>query len=200
MGVAQKFHGPANLPLCDQGTDIGGGHGDAVQLHLVDDVASDAPLGAQLPESGRIALAPIAEVEVVAGHHMNNAQLLSEVLCDKIPPRHPHHPVKPADLHLLNAVTALHKSFPVRRGAEQRDLTAQDLRGRVLVEGERRRHGMFRLGNLGHPAQQRPVAEMNSVEEAQRDHPFCLLVQIKHLPDGNDGFSFISAPAARRNS
>ena len=67
MGMAQKVHGPLHLPLGDEGTDIGGGNGDALLLHLADNVAAHAQLLAGLLEPLGGSLAHIAEMEVVTG-------------------------------------------------------------------------------------------------------------------------------------
>lgn len=48
VGVAQKVHRPLHLPLGDQGADIGGGDGDALLLHLANDVAAHTQLLAGL--------------------------------------------------------------------------------------------------------------------------------------------------------
>lgn len=51
MGMPQELDRPLHLPLGDQGADVGGRDGDAVLLHLGDDVTSDAQLGALLLEA-----------------------------------------------------------------------------------------------------------------------------------------------------
>lgn len=58
VGMAQKFVGAFDLPLGDQGADIGGGDGDTVLLYAGDDVAADAQLLAGLFQQLGVALAP----------------------------------------------------------------------------------------------------------------------------------------------
>ena len=58
--MAQKFVGAFDLPLGDQGADIGGGDGDAVLLHAGDDVTADAQLLAGLFQQLGVAIALIA--------------------------------------------------------------------------------------------------------------------------------------------
>ena len=136
VGVAQELHRPVHLPLGNEGSDIGGGDGDVLQLHLADDVTADPQLGAGLLEPLGISLAHVAEVEVVSRHHMDHAQLLHQVLSDKIPPVHAHHAVKAGDDDLLNAVAGAHEPRPVLHRAEQGDHLAGDGGGGAAVEGE----------------------------------------------------------------
>ena len=75
VGVAQKLVGPLNFALGHQGADIGGGDGDALLLHLGDDVTADAQGLAGLLEPLGIALPFVAEVVVVTGHQMDRAQV-----------------------------------------------------------------------------------------------------------------------------
>lgn len=76
--MAQKFIGPFQLPLGHQGADVGGGDGDALLLHLGDDVAADPQLLAGVHQALGVALALIAEVIVVAGHQVDGPQVADQ--------------------------------------------------------------------------------------------------------------------------
>ena len=184
MGVAQKLHRPVHLPLGDQGADIGGGDGDPLPLDLADDVTADAQLCAHLLEALGVALAHIAEVEVVARHDVDHAQLPHQVLRNKILPIHAHHPVKAGDDDLLDVVAGAHQPDPVLHRAEERDVLAGDGRSGTAVEGESGGDGVQLPGALGHPLEQGPMPGVDAVKKAEGDDTFCFVQAVSLLCDG----------------
>ena len=177
VGVAQEPAGPFHLSLGQQGADIRGGDGKPVQLHLGDDVTADAQPGALLPQAHRVALPPVAEVEVVPRHQVDRAVLPDQEVLDKRLPGHLHHAaVKVGDDDLPDAVQAAHQLRPVGGRGDEGDVRpAQDHILRVLVKGHRRRDGLQLSGHLRHPPEQSGVAQMDPVEEAQGDNTLFLI-------------------------
>ena len=175
MGMPQELDRPLHLPLGDQGADVGGRDGDAVLLHLGDDVTSDAQLGALLLEAPGVALTHIAEVEVVAGHHMDRAQFFRQIPVHKVLPVHAHHAIKVGHHHLLDAVAAPHQPSPVLHRAEQGHCLARDGGGGAAVKGECGRHRIQLPGLVHHPAKQGPVPVVDSVKKAEGDHSSVLV-------------------------
>ena len=172
VGVTQKLVGPLHLPLGDEGADIGGGDGDAILLHLLDDVAAHAQLPALLLQALGIALAHVAKVEVVSGHHMDTAQLLLQIFRHKVLPVHLLHPIKGGHDDLFNAVIPAHQPHPVLHRAEQGDGLAGDGGGGAAVKSEGAGHGPQPVGRLGHRAEQGPVTLVYSVKKPQGNNTF----------------------------
>ena len=135
-----------------------------------------AQLSAQPLEPLRITLPFVAKVEVVAHHQVDRPVLGHQILGDKVPPGHVHHPlIKAGHDHILNAVIPPHELRPVPGGAEQghyRGIENQVLR--VGVKSDGGGHSLPLGRHLAHPAQQGAVAQVHPVEKAQGDHPFCL--------------------------
>ena len=76
MRVAQELDGPLHFSLGHKGSNVGGGDGNAVLLHLLNDIAAYAQRRALGPQPLWVALAHVAKVKIVAGHNMNYAQLI----------------------------------------------------------------------------------------------------------------------------
>ncbi len=170
--MAQELGGPLQLPLGHQIPDVGGGDGDAVLLHLLDDVAAQPQLPALGPQPVRIAAALIAKVKVVAGHHMDHVQLLQQIFGDKILPVHALHGLEGGNHHLLDSVALPHQKDTVLHCGQQRDGLSGDDGGGAAVEGEGAGDGLQPVRRRLHGSQQRPVAQMHPVKKAQGDDSF----------------------------
>ena len=166
MGMAQKPGGLLQLPRLHQGADVGGGDGHPVQLHLGDHVAAQAQPGAFVRQPLGAALPPVAEVEVVPRHHMDRAQLLLEVLLHKVLPVHLAHYLKGGHDHLPDAVQLPHQLRPIIHPGEQGHRPPGEGCGGAAVKGKGAGEGVQLLCPLGHPAQQRPVAQVHPVKKA----------------------------------
>ena len=173
VGMAQEAVGPADLPQFHQPADVGGADGDACHLHLGNDVATQAQLGALLRQQLRRALVPVAEVVVVPRHQMDRVVAAHQDPDDKVIPGRGHHLVVKGDhQHVLDAVQPPHQVPPVLRGVDEGAGDAGDhLLGRA-VKGEDRRGDAPGGGLLRGSPQQGGVAQVDPVKEAQGDDFF----------------------------
>ena len=162
--VAVELVGAGHLPLGDESAQVGGGDGDTVLLHLTDDLTAHAQLAAHLLEPPGVALAHVAEVEVVPSNHMDRVELLDQIFPDKILPVHPHHAVKRGDDDLLDAVIVPHQPDTVLHAAEKGDVLAGDGRAGVPVEGEGAGGSVQLLGRAGDRTEQGSMSVVNAVE------------------------------------
>ena len=168
VAVAQEQRRPLHVPGLHQRADIGRADGNALQLHLGDDVAAQPQLPALLLQKPGIALILVAEVVVVARHQMHGPMALYQQLRDKILPQHGHHGlVKGGQDHLLNAIDAPGQIGPILRGVDEGHRYAGDYLLRRLRPGEHRRADAPAPGLFHGAAQQGAVAQMDPVEKAQ---------------------------------
>ena len=138
----------------------------------MDDVAAHAQLPALLLEALGVALAHIAKVEVVPGHHVDGPQLLLQIFRHKVLPVHLLHPIEGGHDDLFDAIVPAHQPHPVLHRAEQGDGLAGDGGGGAAVKGKGTGLGPQPVGHLGHRAEQSPVALVYPVEKAQGNDTF----------------------------
>ena len=120
VGMAQKQRRPLHVALLHQRADIGGADGDALDLHLGDDIAAQPQVRALRLQQRHRALVFVAEAVVVAGHEMHRAVVPNEHL-NVILPAHGHHGlIEAGEDDPLNAVYPSDDVPPVVVGVEQR--------------------------------------------------------------------------------
>ena len=170
VAVAQEQRRPLHVPGLHQRADVGRADGNALQLHLGDDVAAYPQLPALLLQKPGIALILVAEVVVVARHQMHGPVALYQQLRDKILPRHGHHGlVKGGQDHLLNAIDAPGQISPILRGVDEGHGASGDHLLRGTVEGKDGGDRPQLPGPLHRFLQQGSVAPVDTVEKAQGD-------------------------------
>ena len=136
MGVSQKFHGSLHVPRLDLAANVGAGHPDAID-HLVVHHGANKPVRpAEIFQSVRVSLAPIAETEVLAADEPGSS-IVPYQHVEKIPPRHGVHLLVKGQRHDLLHGKAFPKEFlPVVGRIDE---------GRGVPQ-----HQRIRMGGKGH--------------------------------------------------
>ena len=172
MGVAQQRRSALHLPCRDKSTDARGAHDLAVQRDGGDNIAAKTARGAVRRQLFAVALAAVAEAEVVADDEADSVILRADAV-QKLAPRHVHRVLVEVDaVGPFDTEKATDNIGTVRRRAEQRHGRFFDENIRVEVKGQHRGLRAERGGARLCRVQQRGVSDMNAVEKAEREHGF----------------------------
>ena len=124
----------------------------------------------------------MAKPEIMARHQPPGPVLLGQ-LQHEVHPWHGHHVfVKGRDNDLPDGEEGLHGFPPGLRRGQQRHPHAGDKFLWRAVEGKHGGDKSSFLRPLHSAAQQGLMAQMHAVEESQRDHFFCRLLQVYRPP------------------
>ena len=168
--MAQEPNRPLHIPRFQQAADIGGGHGDPVQLLLRHHHAGKARFGAHRPQLIGIPLTPVAEPEIMAAHKARGA--VSDQSVQKILPGCGHRfPIHAKRVDWADTVAA-QKPLTILRGIDKprRIFPKKCLRMPVKSDG-RCLHVQF-LSQTAALGKQRLMSQMHSVKKAQGKNSF----------------------------
>jgi hypothetical protein len=209
VGPAQHGVGHVELPRGQGGPDGGGRHPVvgvggrlAVDADQLDPAHIEAEVGAHRPQQLDVALASVAEVEVVADDHGPGAEATDEHLGDELLGRleraglvevHDERVVDPGGLEQLELL--------VEVGEQQRGRLGPNHAGRVAIEGDHRGLQVTLGRELPHLADDLAMAAVHPVVRADggdgaRQRVGTLVVVVEHL-HGDGGYSAAGlAPSA----
>ena len=177
--MAEKQRRALHVARLHERADVGGADGDALDLHLWDDVAAEPQLTALRLQQLGVALVLVAEVVVMTGDEVHRAIVADEHL-DIVLPAHGHHRlIERGEDDIADAVDPLDQAAAILGRVDEIDgLACDDLLGRA-VEGKDGGGDAQLTGALDGLAQKRPVAAVYAVEKAQGNDS---MIQVLHAP------------------